>query len=347
MEAEDDLCAAGTTAAARVDPQLAAKMDLRSWFESGWRRRLIRRLLAHLPQLATAFAARLGGRAHRLAVEGTFWGGVRRVATDAQWRRLTMSSYVVLYYHRLQGDLKPGQERLDVPPDLFERQLRLLRRLRFHALSPDELVAFHDGLLPTLPRRSFVVTADDGFRDCVEPFIRHASIHPQFYVSSAEVGGRSWWAGDEPLVDWDDLRRMARAGVSIGSHAHRHIALPELDDSAIRADLSASRRVLVAGLPATVPLLAYPYGRRDARVEAAARAAGFQLAFTTEPGRNGAGTDAMHLRRVGVKAWDSRSSFLWKALTGELLAPRWEARLIRRGPPGSRRPRPTPGPDDV
>jgi len=346
MDFVSSLRSAGTRAAARIDEELADEMDVHSWFEAGWRHRILCRMLSYLPPVVAALAARLGRRARRLAVEGAFWGGVRRVATHAQWRRLTLSSYVVLYYHRLQGDLKSGQERLDVPPSMFERQLRLLRRLRFRALSPDELVTFHDGLLLTLPRRSYVVTADDGFKDCVEPFIRHASINPQFYVPSAEIGGRSWWAGDEPLVHWDDLRRMAKAGVGVGSHAHRHVVLPELDDAAIREELGESRNTLVARLPSTVPFLAYPYGRTDTRVASEARAAGFRLAFTTDPGRNGAGTDAMYLRRVGVKAWDSPASFLWKALTGELLPSRWEARLIRRGPPRFRLPPPIPAPGD-
>jgi len=347
MDFVERLRRAGMSEAVRIDAHLASEMDVQSWFEAGWRRRLLRRLLSHLPPRIAALAARLVHRARGLAVEGVFWGGVRRVATDAQWQRLTLSSYVVLYYHRLQGDLKPGQERLDVPPALFERQLRLLNWLRFRALSPDELVAFHDGLLLTLPRRSYVVTADDGFQDCVEPLIRHASIHPQFYVPSAEIGGRSWWAGDEPIVRWDDLRRMAKAGVAIGSHAHRHVALPELDDLAIHEELDASMSTLVGGLPSSVPFLAYPHGRTDARVASAARTAGFRLAFTTDPGRNGAGTDVMHLRRVGVKSWDSPASFLWKTLTGELLPQRWEARLIRRDPPKSRRPRPIPASGDA
>ena len=49
----------------------------------------------------------------------------------------------MLLYHRLAGELKPGQERLDVPPAQFARQLRLLRRAGLHPVSLDEVVAFH------------------------------------------------------------------------------------------------------------------------------------------------------------------------------------------------------------
>ena len=129
-----------------------------------------------------------------------------------------------------------------------------------------DLVRFHDGSLPELPRRGYVITADDGFLDCVEPFLDHAAVHPQLFVPTTEVGGRSWWAGDEPLAGWSDLRRLADAGIGVGSHGQRHVALPELDDARLGEELTASRQDLERELPATIPVLAYPHGRRDPRV---------------------------------------------------------------------------------
>ena len=313
--------------ALRADPRGLAGTEAGAWFEAGWKRRIARRLAVRLPRpLRPADTA--------------FWAGVRAVATRTEWRRLTRSSYVALYYHRLAGDGKPGQERLDVAPERFARQLRLLRRLRFRPLAPDDLAAFHAGELAELPRRSFVVTVDDGFHDCVEPLLRHADVRPQLFVPTQEVGGRSWWAGDEPLASWEELERLAAAGVAIGSHTRRHALLPDLEASALADELEGSRRDLEARLP-SVPLLAYPHGRSDEAARAAALAAGYRAAFTTDPGQNGAGTDPYRLRRIGVKDWDSRLSFLWKALTGELLPARWEAWRIRRARPSSRRPRAT------
>src|SRR5439155_979949 len=83
-------------------------------------------------------------------------------ATGREWRRLTRSSYTALYYHRVAGEGKPGQERIDISPERFARQLRLLRRLGLRALSADEVVAFHSDPDTVLPRRAYAVTADDG-----------------------------------------------------------------------------------------------------------------------------------------------------------------------------------------
>jgi peptidoglycan/xylan/chitin deacetylase (PgdA/CDA1 family) len=311
----------------RADPSLVVGMRVGSWFAGSWRGRIVRR----------AGAARFGPR----AVDAAFWAGVRAEATDAEWLRLTRSSYVALAYHRLAGEGKPGQERLDLPPEQLAAQLRLLRRLGFRPLSLDDLVAFHAGERERLPRRSFVVTVDDGFRDCVEPLLRHADVAPQLFVPTLELGGRSWWAGDEPVAGWEEVGRLAAAGVAIGSHTRRHASLPDVPDEALADELAGSRDDLAERLGAPPAALAYPHGRHDDRVVRAAGEAGYRLAFTTLPGRNGVGSDPFRLRRIGVKAWDSRLSFLWKAATGELLPERWEARRVRRARRASRRRRPT------
>jgi peptidoglycan/xylan/chitin deacetylase (PgdA/CDA1 family) len=309
--------------ALRADPSRLAGTEVGSWFDSGWKRRLLRRALVRVPR-----------RLRPLDV--AFWAGVRTAATAGEWRCFTRSSYVALYYHRLAGEGKMGQERLDVPPEHFTRQIRLLRLLRFRPLASAELEEFHAGKRTELPSRSYVITVDDGFRDCVEPLLRHAEVRPQLFVPTQEVGGRSWWAGDEPLASWEELERLAAAGVAIGSHTRRHALLPELDAAALADELEGSRHDLEERLP-SVALLAYPHGRSDAASRSAAGAAGYRAAFTTEPGRNGAGTDPYRLRRIGVKSWDSRLSFLWKVVTGELLPPRWEAWRIRRARPWSHR----------
>ncbi|HET9729394.1 MAG TPA: methyltransferase domain-containing protein, partial [Acidimicrobiia bacterium] len=96
--------------------------------------------------------------------------------------------------------------------------------------------------------------------------------------------------------------------------------------------------------------LAYPHGRYDARVRREAIRAEYEIAYATRPGRNGAGTDRWSLRRITPKAWDSRTSFAFKVLTGEPLPARWERwrlhvhrlrtervdALLKRTPPGRR-----------
>jgi peptidoglycan/xylan/chitin deacetylase (PgdA/CDA1 family) len=307
----------------RADPSLVREMQAGAWFNAAWRARALRRIV--LRTRIARLLAPLGGLALRTAADAAFWSGVRDAADGDEWRRLARSSYAVLCYHRLAGEMKPGQEAMDVSPRLFRRQLRALRLLGFRPLSPEELERFHSGAREWLPRRRYVLTADDGFRDNIDALRGAASA--QLFVPTREVGGAAWWMGGEPLASWDELAELERCGVAVGSHSSSHVPLTELPEPQLRDDLSASRRELAARLASPLAMLAYPHGRHDEAVRSAAMAAGFSGAYTTRNGRNGAGTDPFSLRRVEPKAHEGLAGFLWKLLTGELLPRRWERRV--------------------
>jgi len=294
----------------RADPRLLPDLELGSFFDLPFKRRTARRVLL-----------RLGGRttlSSPLAASVAFWRGVRSAATPAEWRRFTRSSYVVLYYHRIAAR-KPGQDRLNVAPDVFERHMRWIRRLKLRPLTVDEVIRFHTEPDASLPRRAVVLCADDAFRDAVIALGRHGDLRPIVFVTTAEVGGKaSWeWADGEPIASWSELEEFAAVGGTIASHARTHIPLPELDRESLRTELNESLQELRTHLPTTAAALAYPHGEYDGGVRAAAAAVGYSAAFTTHAGRNGAGTDRYQLRRVGPKDWDGAAAFLWKALTGE------------------------------
>lgn len=289
----------------------------------------MRRLLIHAPGkirelLGSAFHRRLA-----LLEESSFWSGVRRESSREEWRHLTRASYVALVYHRVAAEWKPGQERLDVSPDRFRRQLRVLRLLRFHGLSVSELMAVASDWRTSIPRRSVVLTADDGILDGVRAFREHArSYRPTLFVSTATAGQRADWLDGEPIASWEELAECAAVGVTIASHARHHVVLPDLEADSLRAELLESLRDLREHIPNAVPVLAYPHGRENSLVRTVAASAGYQLAFTTAPGRNGVGTDPLALRRISVKEWDNVLAFLWKATTGDLLPVRWEKRRL-------------------
>jgi peptidoglycan/xylan/chitin deacetylase (PgdA/CDA1 family) len=307
----------------RSDPSLMHELQIGAWFDGPWFPRLMRRVSGLDPMLR-----RLRGKFLEHGLDRAFWRGVRSETTDAEWSRLTRSSYVALLYHRMALEAAPGEERLYVAPAAFDRQLRLLRRCRFRPLPPDELLRFHEDPAATLPGRNYVVTADDGFLDASEALRRHAAQRAQLFVTTRLVGGRAEWS-PAPLAGWDDLRAAAREGVAIGSHTRRHASLPELPAERLADELAGSLADLRERLDDVLPILAYPHGRFNEAVASAAAAAGYRAAYTTAPGRNSGGTDRYALRRISVKAWDGRLSFLWKVFTAQPLPPWWEARRLR------------------
>jgi peptidoglycan/xylan/chitin deacetylase (PgdA/CDA1 family) len=313
---------------ARADHSLVTELQLGAFFHAYWRRRIVRRAACRLRLMEPL--VRSAGPLLGLASDIAFWLGVRSVATKREWERLTRSSYVVFYYHGIKDNANAEEEHLHVRPRRFNRQLRWLRLLGFRALSPDELLSFHSDPEATLPARSYVLAADDGFRTVVEAFRRRAELHPQVFVNTSAVGGTASWVHDEPLASWRELQALEAAGGVVAAHGRGHPVLAELEPEALAAELEGALADLEAHLENVPPLVAYPYGYHDERVRSAAAAARYRAAFTTEPGRNGAGTDPFCLRRIGVLDWDGRSAFLWKALSGELLPWAWERRRRRR-----------------
>jgi peptidoglycan/xylan/chitin deacetylase (PgdA/CDA1 family) len=306
-----------------ADPALLPGLQIGSWFDRRWRARLRRRLPRGGSRCALASAARLTALADR-----AFWAGVEEAAAPELWQRLSSSSYVALVYHRFAGERKPGQERIDIAPGRFSRQLLALRLCGFRPLAAEELLAFHSGSRHSLPARSVAITVDDGLADCVGPLRKHARWRPQLFVPTAELGGGAHWIDGEPVASWGQIGALEAAGVAIGSHGRRHRRLGELDPLAREVELTGSLAELREHLTAPLAALAYPNGDHDERVCAAARGAGYEVAYTTAKGRNGAGTAPYALKRVSVHAADGVPAILWKALTGEGLPAFW---LRQRG----------------
>ncbi len=161
---------------ARVEPELLTRLQLGSWFDAPWRTRALRRVPGLMLAASLRPLAGASPRWFRAAADLAFWAGARERASDEEWRRLTASSYVVLVYHRFAGEMKPGQERIDIAPARFARQLRALRLLGFRPLDAETMIAFHAGEVAALPRRALAITVDDGLADCLAPLRREARL---------------------------------------------------------------------------------------------------------------------------------------------------------------------------
>ena len=185
---------------------------------------------------------------------------------------------------------------------------------------------FNDSVTETLRRAtgssldlSHTVLGDLGLHDLGAVPSRRAAVHAilkivrHFPVAQREVfcqqlqqlAGVSLLPTDL-MMNTDQVRRMHRAGMSIGAHTISHPMLARLEDAAALAELAGSRAFLEDVTGAPVKLFAYPNGRPNedysARTVALVRTAGFDAAVSTAWGAAHHDSDPYQLPRF--TPWD-------------------------------------------
>jgi peptidoglycan/xylan/chitin deacetylase (PgdA/CDA1 family) len=118
------------------------------------------------------------------------------------------------------------------------------------------------------------------------------------------------------LLSADEILDMQRRGVAFHSHTCSHASLPSLDDDRLAHELVESRAALQRLLGRKVEYLAYPFGRADERVVAAARQAGYRAAFSAQPGFNRRDVDRFRIRRIDVYGTDTPAMLMRKVRLG-------------------------------
>jgi peptidoglycan/xylan/chitin deacetylase (PgdA/CDA1 family) len=209
----------------------------------------------------------------------------------------TVPQIPVLNYHHVHDG---PDDFFRTRPDLFRRQMDVLRSEGFTAIGPDQLLA----IAGTVPDRRYVmVTFDDGYVDFKEhawPILKALSIPTTVFVISRHVGGWNDWDGlrraPHRHLDAEALRELRHDGVVIGSHSCTHRPLFTTWGAALQRELRESRHDLEALTGAPVSTFAYPGGSEGWHVRRATRRV-YDLAFATDSDHSRATSDRYRIAR--------------------------------------------------
>lgn len=228
------------------------------------------------------------------------------------------------YYHHVFDDERAG----------FERQLRYLGRFG-EFIGLDDAVGLLRAREP-LDGRFFCVTFDDGFKNNAVnalPILGALGIPAAFFLATGYIGLDVRGDREKLLgfyrerrilmefMDWDDVRRLAKAGMTIGSHTAGHARLSDLRAEQVDAELASSKSRIEAELGKPCRHFCAPFGRKTADFDPAAHPpaaarAGYESFLTTERGPNRPGDSVMDIRRDHVLAnWGNhqlRYFFSWE-----------------------------------
>lgn len=213
---------------------------------------------------------------------------------------------------------------LDDERKAFARQLKFLRRYGDFIGIDDAVAALQSP--GGIGGRYFCVTFDDGFKNWFTnavPILKDLEVPAAFFLPTKYIGldldadweqiepfyKRSWtkYPGYFEFLNWDECRRMAAAGFTIGSHTHTHPRLTSLQPTEAELELSISKQTIETQIGQPCRHFCCPWGKPKRDFDPAlhpemARRLGYASFLTGADGLNLPGQSPFYIARTGSSA---------------------------------------------
>lgn len=190
----------------------------------------------------------------------------------------------ILCYHNLSA-LRGS---MNMTPERFESQIKWLKENGFTIIPLKEAVEYLEGKRESLPSKSIVVTADDGWKSVYTymlPIVKKYQIPVTLFIYPGTIS-----EGKNALT-WNELIELKDSGFfDVQGHTYTHPnfkhAKKRLSSSQyakfVELELVKSKKILEEKLGIKVTLLAWPFGIYNDYLEQAASDAGYQMAFSID-----------------------------------------------------------------
>ena len=191
---------------------------------------------------------------------------------------LAAEGVAVVMYHRFGEERYPST---NIRLEQFDQHIESLLTGGYTVLPLSEAVAKIRAREP-LPDRAVAITVDDAHGSVFEhaaPRLKDAGLPWTLFVSTDAIdrnlGG---------MMSWDQVRRLAEDGVTIGAHSHAHGHMADMTADEVQEDFTAMRVSFEREMGGLPDLFAYPYGEAGPEVMAAVETLGFDAAFGQHSG---------------------------------------------------------------
>ncbi len=107
--------------------------------------------------------------------------------------------------------------------------------------------------------------------------------------------------GAPAVLGWDELRRLAKEGATLGAHTQTHPILTRVSPEVARKEIAGSQEDLQREIGATLPIFSYPDGGHNDTIVQILIEEGFVLGFNGPTGVNDLRScDPFRLRRINI-----------------------------------------------
>lgn len=202
---------------------------------------------------------------------------------------------IIMYHYveYVQNKKDTLRQKLNINPDLLEKQLELLKNsgYTFHtARDIPELLK----TCPTPKQKSIILTFDDGYADFytnVFPLLKKYNSKATAYIISNRIGQQDYMTESQ-------LKELVASGlVEIGAHTLDHPSLTRLSTPEVKRQIEESKKNLEKILNTQVETFTYPSGHFNSAIEKLTKDAGFTCALSTLAGSIHSPKTLFHLHR--------------------------------------------------
>jgi peptidoglycan/xylan/chitin deacetylase (PgdA/CDA1 family) len=200
----------------------------------------------------------------------------------------------IILYHRI--DVSPINSRYYVPPEEFEKEIKLLHDWEYTTITTGMLFkAITEGA--DLPPRPIIITFDDGNLDnytTAFPIMQKYGFTGVLYIVGKYMGAEQYMSADQ-------IKEMAAAGWEVGSHSMTHSDLTLLEPQEQRREIVESKEFLERQLGIPIQTFAYPFGTTSPAVLDYAYFAGYMAGMSLGSTHNQGTYNLFNLQRRDIK----------------------------------------------
>ena len=212
-------------------------------------------------------------------------------------------SIPILMFHHIRDYVNPKDPintNLSTPVADFKGEMAALKDNGYSTISFKSLL---DG---DIPKKSVILTFDDGYNDNFEnayPILKANNQVGTFFIISKFVNTSGFMTTDQ-------LKAMARNGMEIGSHTESHLDLTTLSNEELLYQIDKSKTDLEKTLDLPIVAFCYPSGKLNPTVESVVKNSGYNFAVTE--GYKVQSNDLYQMPRIRMNPWDSSYDIIFK-----------------------------------
>lgn len=189
----------------------------------------------------------------------------------------------ILVYHNFNPTV-PGS--MNLTPARFKEQMQWIKDHHFTVIPLSQLVNYLQGKTRSLPAKSVVITADDGWESqyhYLVPIVREFHYPVTFFIYPGTI------SKSNHFMTWNQLQELQKTGeFDIQSHTLTHPNFkqekkrlpPSQYNKFVNNELVTAKKILQQEMNKPITLLAWPFGIYNEDLEQQAAKAGYEMAFS-------------------------------------------------------------------